>query len=304
MHQVALLGTIWSDTMPELPEVEIVTRGLIPNVEGKTIQSVEVSDVVKRSKLQGKEAIIKGKVTEHFIDEMSGMTVERIERRSKYIYFYLMKGDDRYILVNHLGMTGAWFYVQELEDIPLEKYQKHAHVTFTLDNNYLLVYSDIRRFGELRLLNELSDYRPLLQLAPEPFDKEAEAFFIEKTTQPKYREKPIKAVIMDGQVISGCGNIYATESLFRCGIHPNRSTRLIEEQQLRRLFREIVNILKESIDIGGSSVSDYVDTNGEAGSMQDRLQLYQKSVCPTCGTPTEKMTIAGRTSVFCSSCQK
>ena len=298
------LGTIWSDTMPELPEVEIVTRGLIPNVEGKTIQSVEVSDVVKRSKLQGKEAIIKGKVTEHFIDEMSGMTVERIERRSKYIYFHLMKDEKHYVLVNHLGMTGAWFYVQELEEIPLEKYRKHAHVIFTLDDHHLLVYSDIRRFGELRLLNELSDYRPLLQLAPEPFDEAAESFFIEKTKEPKYREKPIKAVIMDGQVISGCGNIYATESLFRCGIHPNRSTSLIEEDELRKLFQEIVNILQESIEIGGSSVSDYVDTNGEAGSMQDRLQLYQKSICPVCHTPTEKMTIAGRTSVFCRKCQK
>ncbi len=289
--------------MPELPEVEIVTRGLKPIVEGKKIVKVDVSNVVKQSKLQGKEAIIKGKVTEHFIEEMTNMTIRSVRRRSKYIYFSVEKDENIYLLVNHLGMTGAWFYVHTLDEIPLEKYRRHAHVTFHLDDGYRLVYSDIRRFGELRLLEEEREYRPLLQLAPEPFDSEAEQFFIDCTNDKKYATKPIKAVIMDGQVVSGCGNIYATESLFRQKIHPNRQTSTILERDRRKLFREIVDILNESIAIGGSSVSDYVDTNGQAGSMQDRLQLYQKSVCPQCTTPTKKIKIAGRTSVFCPSCQ-
>ena len=121
---------------------------------------------------------------------------EKVERRAKYIYMTLKKQQATYLLVSHLGMSGAWFDVANISDIPDVKYQKHAHVILTMDNGRLLVYSDIRRFGELRLLREEADYPPLLQMAPEPFADEAYAYFLAQATAKKYKNKAIKAVIM------------------------------------------------------------------------------------------------------------
>lgn len=289
--------------MPELPEVEGVVRMLKPVVEGKTIQHVEVSETIRTSIAQGKQAILKNAEPDVLIDALKGMTIERVERRSKYIFFHVIKNDVPYIIVNHLGMTGAWFYVQSLDDMTEEKFKKHRHVVLTLDNEELLVYSDIRRFGEIRLVERLEDHPPLLQMAPEPFDDGAYAHFLEKSMLPKYQGKAVKEVIMDGQVISGCGNIYATEALFKRKIHPSRKMSRMSEKSKRALFAEIVVILQESIDQGGSTISDYRNVNGEAGGMQHRLKMYGKKECPECKTATSQMTIGGRTSVYCPNCQ-
>src|SRR5690606_33734923 len=156
----------------------------------------------------------------------------------------------------------------------------------------------------LRLLGKEEDYSPLLKMAPEPFSEEAIDHFLTMASTPKYARKPIKEVIMDGHVISGCGNIYATEALFRMKIHPGRATERISEKRKRELFQEIVEVLQESIDAGGSSISDYRNINGEAGTMQTRLKMYGKKVCGTCGKETKSMKIAGRTSVYCPQCQR
>lgn len=288
--------------MPELPEVELVVRELKKDVPGQTIQSVDISDVVTESKARGREAIIKGRAVDDFIESMRGRTITALERKSKYIYFTLDDGEQ--LLVNHLGMTGAWFVVDSVESITEEKYRKHAHAIFHLEDGRQLIYSDIRRFGELRLLQEESDYPPLLKLAPEPFDERAEQYFIEQAASDRWKEKPIKTVIMDGTVVSGCGNIYATEALFRRRIHPNRTTSRISEAEQRALFREIVTILQESIDRGGSTISDYQRGNGETGEMQHFHQMYKKKTCPVCLRPTRSMSINNRTSTYCPSCQK
>lgn len=290
--------------MPELPEVEGVVRELSPVSIGRTISEVQVSDVIRRSKELGKEAIVKGKTLEEFIDELATMKIVDITRRSKYIYFHLEKEGQPYLLVSHLGMSGAWFVVDELEDVVEQKFRKHIHVVLKMEDGGLLIYSDIRRFGELRLLQREEDYLPLLRMAPEPFDTDAEEHFIDMAALPKYGRKPIKEVIMDGHVISGCGNIYATEALFRRKIHPGRATERVSEKRKRELFREIVDVLQESIVAGGSSISDYRNINGEAGTMQTRLKMYGKKLCGKCGTDTKSMKIAGRTSVYCPQCQR
>lgn len=290
--------------MPELPEVEGVVRELSPVSIGRTISEVQVSDVIKKSKELGKEAIVKGMTLEDFIDELAAMKIVDITRRSKYIYFHLEKEGLPYLLVSHLGMSGAWFVVNELEDVVEQKFRKHIHVVLKMEDGGLLIYSDIRRFGELRLLQKEEDYSPLLKMAPEPFDTVAEEHFIDMAALPKYGRKPIKEVIMDGHVISGCGNIYATEALFRMKIHPGRATERVSEKRKRELFRVIVDVLQESIVAGGSSISDYRNINGEAGTMQTRLKMYGKKLCGTCGTDTKSMKIAGRTSVYCPKCQK
>lgn len=290
--------------MPELPEVEGLVRSFAPEAIGRTIEHVTVSDVVITSKERGREAIIKGSKTDDFTRQMNNMTITNVTRRSKYIYIDLEKDGMPYLLVSHLGMTGAWFVVNSIEEVTEMKFRRHVHVVFTMTDGGLLVYADIRRFGELRLLTQEADHPPLLKMAPEPFEEEACGHFLEMSKLPKYARKPIKEVIMDGGVISGCGNIYATEALFRMKIHPGRKAERISLKRKTELFHVIVDILNESIDAGGSSISDYRNINGEAGTMQDRLKMYGRKTCPDCERETKSMQIGGRTSVYCPQCQK
>jgi len=289
--------------MPELPEVEGVVRQIRPVAIGKKIEDVFVSDTIRLSKAGGKEAILKKIETDNFIEQVKGSQIVSVERRSKYIYFKLRK-DGEFLLVNHLGMSGAWFYVGSLLSIPEEKFRKHVHVVLTLSDGNVLAYSDIRRFGEMRVLSEEGDYPPLLLMAPEPFAEGALQHFLDMSESPKYRNKPIKEVIMDGQVISGAGNIYATEALFRMKIHPNRTAQRISKKRRTELFRAVVEILLESIEVGGSTISDYRNINGESGGMQNRFEMYGKKQCMACGNATKTLKIGGRTSVYCPACQK
>lgn len=290
--------------MPELPEVEGVVRDLRPIVEGKTIETVSLSDVVYTSHEAGKQAIVKNAKPSQFELLVRDMTIDKLERRSKYIFFHLKKNDERFILVNHLGMSGAWFVVNDVLEITEEKFRKHIHAIFTLASGELLVYADIRRFGELRFIKEIADHPPLLKMAPEPFDKIACDFFLMQSEKTKFAKKPIKEVIMDGQVISGCGNIYATEALFKMLIHPGKITNELSREQKTELFHVICDVLQESIDSGGSTISDYRSINGGAGTMQHRLKMYGKKQCVVCETNTESLVIAGRTSTYCPQCQK
>ncbi|MFJ8262426.1 bifunctional DNA-formamidopyrimidine glycosylase/DNA-(apurinic or apyrimidinic site) lyase [Rummeliibacillus sp. NPDC094406] len=290
--------------MPELPEVEGVVRALQPVVTGKVIRHVQVSNTICTSINEGKACIIKGMDPEMFSDALENMKIKEIKRRSKYIFFYLNKNNIDYVLVNHLGMTGAWFHVHSLNEITESKFQKHIHIVLTFEEDEFLVYADIRRFGEMRLLHSIEEFPPLLEIAPEPFSEEALTHFLAISNMPKYANKPVKEVIMDGHVIAGCGNIYATESLFRMKIHPSRKISRISEKRKTELFRTIVAILQESINVGGSSISDYRNINGEAGGMQNRLQMYGKKACPICHTNTKQMVISGRNSVYCPKCQR
>lgn len=290
--------------MPELPEVEGVVRDLKPLVEGKRIQSVNVSETVYTSHAAGKQTIVKASEPADFELVTSGMTIDRIERRAKYIFMHLSRNGETFVLVNHLGMTGAWFVVRDVVEITEEKFRKHIHAIFTLDSGELLVYSDIRRFGELRFVKEIAQHPPLTLMAPEPFDVDACDFFLAKSKTPRYEKKPIKEVIMDGQVISGCGNIYATEALFAVGVRPTKRTGSLTKAKKIELFEAIAAVLRESIENGGSTISDYRSVNGGAGSMQDRLKMYSKKFCPKCEGATESVVIAGRTSTYCPRCQK
>ena len=290
--------------MPELPEVEGVVNSLKPVATGKTIESVTISAVLEVSRKAGKQAIIKGTELTDFKQGLANAKIIQIVRRSKYIYFHLEKNQQSMLLVNHLGMTGAWFYVHETHEISEEKFRKHIHVIFNLDDDMLLVYADIRRFGEMRLLESEEQFPPLLLMAPEPFDETALDHFLNLTKLDKYKNKSIKEVIMDGQVISGCGNIYATEALFRLRIHPARKVNRISRKRLTNLFQMVVDVLNESILAGGSSISDYRNINGEAGGMQHRLQMYGKKQCPQCLIPTKQRVLGGRNSWYCPSCQR
>lgn len=183
---------------------------------------VTFSEPVKRGKLEGKETIIKGIDLDAFVKYTVGFEIADVQRRSKYILFRIENGNVERILISHLGMAGAFFVVQSLDDIAIPNFRKHWQVVFHLENGIKLVYSDIRRFGEIRNVESLEAYPSILEIAPEPFEQEALAYYLAKSDEKKYLNKAIKPFILDHRVISGCGNIYACEALFDAQIHPEK----------------------------------------------------------------------------------
>lgn len=290
--------------MPELPEVEHVKRGLSPKVEGLIIEEVTFSDTVIQAHEAGRKAVVKGEGLDAFRFAVTQKEISAIDRRSKYLLFRLGRLEDEMLILSHLGMTGAWFVVNELGEILEDRFRNHVHVIFNLSNGQKLVYSDIRRFGEMRFLPSEDAHPPLAEIGPEPFDEDAEIRFLAALMLPKFSRKPVKESIMHHSVVAGCGNIYATEALFRAGVSPKRRTDRLSLKKKRELFHHIVDVLKEGIAAGGSSISDYRNVNGEAGGMQERLQMYAKSTCPVCGSAVKKAVVGGRTSHYCTTCQK
>ena len=290
--------------MPELPEVEHVTRGIKPFVKGQKIEEVIFSDKVIEGKDKGKETIIKGLALDTFKRYTEGYTIYDIERRSKYIVFYIENNSEQRILISHLGMAGGFFVVDKLEDINVPNYCKHWHVIFKLNNDKLLVYSDIRRFGEIRNVASFDAYPSFLEIAPEPFDKEALSHYMAWFDKRLYQNKPIKQMILDHRVISGCGNIYACEALFRAGINPARKSKELNHQEKEMLFYYVREVLEAGIKYGGTSISDYRHADGSTGTMQMHLNVYKQKTCKVCGNDIETQVIATRNSHFCPTCQK
>lgn len=290
--------------MPELPEVEHVKRGIEPLAINQYIEEVEFSDAVIKGKEIGKDTIIKQMDLPMFKLYSEGYKIARIERRSKYILFYIETDKDKRVLVSHLGMSGGFFIVDTLDDIIVPNYKKHWHVNFKLSNGKQLIFSDIRRFGEIKNVADLSVHSSFSDMAPEPFDETAFAHYKHQLSTKTYRKKPIKQVILDHKVIAGCGNIYACEALFNAKIDPERPVNSLTEVEQKRVFDEVVKVLRLGIENGGTSVSSYRHADGKTGQMQHYLKVYKKKVCPVCGGPIHTKVIAGRNSHYCPHCQK
>ncbi|MHD0397483.1 bifunctional DNA-formamidopyrimidine glycosylase/DNA-(apurinic or apyrimidinic site) lyase [Staphylococcus simulans] len=290
--------------MPELPEVEHVKRGIEPFVIDQMIEGVEFSDKVIHGKASGKDTIIKQIDLPMFKKFTEGYKITRVERKSKYILLYLEKEEAKRVLISHLGMTGGYFVVNDLSDIIVPNYQKHWHVNFKLSNGKQLIFSDIRRFGEIKNVDDITAHMIFEKMAPEPFDDDAKTHYQEQLTLRKYQNKPIKQVILDHHVIAGCGNIYACEALFNAGIHPKRRVNTLTKQEKERVFDNVVDVLALGIEQGGTSISDYRHADGQTGHMQDYLKVYKKKVCPVCGGAIQTEIIGGRNSHFCPNCQK
>ncbi|GEP84115.1 formamidopyrimidine-DNA glycosylase [Staphylococcus piscifermentans] len=290
--------------MPELPEVEHVKRGIEPLAINQYIEEVEFSDAVIKGKEIGKDTIIKQMDLPMFKLYSEGYKITRIERRSKYILFYIETDKDKRVLVSHLGMSGGFFIVDTLDDIIVPNYKKHWHVNFKLSNGKQLIFSDIRRFGEIKNVADLSVHSSFSDMAPEPFDETAFAHYKLQLSTKTYRKKPIKQVILDHKVIAGCGNIYACEALFNAKIDPERPVYSLTEVEQKRVFDEVVKVLRLGIENGGTSVSSYRHADGKTGQMQHYLKVYKKKVCPVCGGPIHTKVIAGRNSHYCPQCQK
>jgi len=270
--------------MPELPEVQTVVTGLKPQVLGKTITSVSISGKNLRYPLPDFEILR----NEAIVD---------ISRRAKYLLFHFEHG---FTLLWHLGMTGQFHVLPKSETAA-----KHEHVTFTFDDDSTLRYRDVRRFGyaDICKTNTLEEHVWINKLGVEPLLDDFDATHLQLML--KNKNISIKQAIMDNAVVVGVGNIYASESLFRAGIHPTKPSKTLSLQKLKKLVQHIKTVLNEAIASGGSTISDFVKADGKPGYFAHNFKVYGREgePCLSCKKPIERIVQNGRASFFCARCQ-
>jgi len=290
--------------MPELPEVETIARGLASRVKGDTIESVwlgskpeplksAASEIV--AALESRRIVDVRRVGKHIVFDLESNRVAREpspakQRRGK-LRASLTAGQNSAQWIVHLGMTGRMLVCR-----PEEEIAKHTHAIAKLASGRELRFVDPRRFGRLSIAWGLQ------AAGSEPLQVELGRF----VTLFRGRKMPIKSALLNQKLLSGVGNIYADESLFRAGIRPRRRAASLTRENLRRLYLAVQEVLKEAIALGGSSISDYVDSEGEEGFFQLQHRVYGREgePCLVCKTPVRRVVIAGRSSHYCSKCQK
>ena len=275
--------------MPELPEVETLRRGLETHLKGRTFGEVRVS-VPK---------MLKGTVCDPdvFSESLRNRRAESVGRRGKHLIITL---DSGYYLLFHMNMRGQLRIVEA--EAPVEKYLAAA---FPLDNNRELRFHDIWRWGEMRLVtaDELAAHPSLIGMGPEPLSGEWMPEHLSSGLM-KRPKTAIKAVLLDQAIIAGVGNIYADESLFRAGIHPLRLAGSVTAEEAVRLNAEIIAVLTEAVQDGGTISDNYVDTEGQIGLYVPRVYDRGGKPCVSCGTVLTKIRVTSRGTVYCTSCQK
>jgi formamidopyrimidine-DNA glycosylase len=287
--------------MPELPEVETIARGLHQRVAGDTIESVWLGSKPQTMKSRPAEiaaTLEHSRITE--VHRIGKHIVFELERNGASPAHAANKSRKRPIQMGphcqwivHLGMTGRMLVCE-----PTAEIVKHTHAIATLASGRELRFVDPRRFGRLSVACR-GDFNAT-GVEPLEVDKER---FVELFHG---RDTPIKSALLNQKLLRGVGNIYADESLFRAGLRPRRRASTITRAQLEKLYPSVREVLKEAIDLGGSSVSNYVDADGEEGFFQLRHRVYGREgePCLVCKTPIKRVVIAGRSSHYCPKCQK
>lgn len=290
--------------MPELPEVETVRRGLDPVVTGQTIVAADV-----------RRPDLRWPLPERMADRLTGATVLRLGRRSKYI---LAELDTDETLIIHLGMSGRILihapHLDEAAARPgdfhhqLPALEKHDHVVFDFGTGARVVFNDARRFGAMDLApsGAVEAHPMLATLGPEPLGNGFDEDYL--VGRLKGRNTPIKSALLDQKIVAGLGNIYVCEALYRAGISPQRKAARIAESRVRSLVPIIREVLSEAIEAGGSSLRDYRQTDGDLGYFQHRFQVYDREggpcQTPTCPDVVRRIVQSGRSSFYCPSCQR
>ncbi len=283
--------------MPELPEVETIRRDLQEKIIDKQIKDVivNISKVIKKPSL------------EKFIAKTKDKKIKEIDRRGKYIIIQL---DSRDKLIVHLGMTGLLIYPynENSEEISEGKIKtKHNHLVFTFTDDTQLVFNDVRRFGKIFLVSNIDEVESIARLGVEPLeDYFTEEVFIQVLNKKK--NSKIKSFLMKQEFITGLGNIYANEVLYRSNIHPLRLISSLDKKEVRNLYQQIKLVLSDAVKLRGSTVADeaYRDTDGEKGKFAKKLKVYARKgePCIKCGHSIEVIRIEGRSSFICPQCQK
>ncbi|WP_099158735.1 DNA-formamidopyrimidine glycosylase [Virgibacillus ndiopensis] len=274
--------------MPELPEVETIKNTLKQFVLNKTIEKVDVfwPNIVK----------VPDDV-EQFKHILRGQTIRDIKRKGKFLLFQL----DDFVLVSHLRMEGKYSVHQSSEPV-----KKHTHVIFAFTNGEELRYNDVRKFGTMHVFKkgEERKEKPLIQLGPDPFDKDFTfSYFYEKL---KKTDRVIKSALLDQTIVAGLGNIYVDETLFKAGVHPLKKASKLTKKEVQAIQREAIATLAKAVEQGGTTIRSYVNGQGDMGMFQQELFVYgqENQACKNCGKPIVKMKIGGRGTHLCVSCQK
>ena len=284
--------------MPELPEVETVVRGLRASLPGRTILEVRLgkTDFIDDPAALGRH--------------LPGTRIAEVTRNGKFVCIRLESGSQQSLqsdasqaarasavhLIIHLGMTGQLTISHSSDSVA-----PHTHCFFFLDDGRELRYTDIRRFGRILLVPEPLMAEFIGHLGKEPLQIGAEEF----CRGFGLRRARVKALLLDQSVLRGVGNIYADESLFRARLHPTRIAQRLTRKQLMALHRAVREILTAAVRMRGSSISDYVDTDGNRGEFQHRHRVYQREgkPCVRCSEKIRRVIVAGRSSFFCPHCQ-
>ncbi|WP_417484742.1 bifunctional DNA-formamidopyrimidine glycosylase/DNA-(apurinic or apyrimidinic site) lyase [Maricaulis salignorans] len=287
--------------MPELPEVETVRTGLIPAMEGRLIERVQLN-----------RANLRFPFPERMAERLGGRRVERIDRRAKYLLLRL-SGDET--LLVHLGMSGRFSIEADAASRQPGDFvhaapanPKHDHAVFEIEGGVTVRYNDPRRFGFMLLFATASeDEQPnLAGLGPEPNSNAFSGAALGEALAGK--RTPIKSALLDQRVVAGLGNIYVCEALHRSGISPLREARNIPGVRAERLAHAVRNVIEEAIAAGGSTLKDFAGADGALGYFQHRFSAYGRegAACPTpqCAGEIRRIVQAGRSTFYCPACQR
>jgi formamidopyrimidine-DNA glycosylase len=271
--------------LPELPEVETTLRGIEPALAGRVVEKVVV-----------RNASLRWPVTDDVL-QSEGLRVSRCWRRAKYLLIQLHEHGG---LLIHLGMSGS-LRICDASDAP----RKHDHIDLVLDSGKCIRFNDPRRFGAFAWWDDAPENHPLLRhLGPEPLSGDFSGAYLWKKSRG--RKGPVKNFIMDGKIVVGVGNIYASEALFMAGIHPLRAAGRISATRYEALAGAIRDVLSRAIRHGGTTLRDFTDSNGNPGYFAQELLAYEREGLPCfqCRTPLKRKVIGQRSSYYCPSCQR
>ncbi|AFL86659.1 formamidopyrimidine-DNA glycosylase Fpg [Terriglobus roseus DSM 18391] len=271
--------------MPELPEVETVANGVHERVRGARIHAITIGP--HKEPLKSTPA--------HLEETLTGARIERVRRVGKTIVMDISQRDRKAAQMTvHLGMTGRLLVSKR--DVPMPP---HTHVTLHLHDGRDVRFVDPRRFGRVGIVDEGTEYEGP---GKEPLTITLNDF----VALFKGRKTPIKSALLNQSLLHGVGNIYADESLFRAGIRPKRHAGRLTRAELTKLHAALQTVLKHAIQLGGSSVSDYVDADGVRGFFQLEHRVYSRTgePCKDCAAPVQRIVLGGRSTHFCKTCQK
>lgn len=271
--------------MPELPEVETTRRGIEPHALGKRVTEI----IVRRRDLR--------QPVPASLSEIEGRRITGLTRRSKYLLFAI---DDGSTVLVHLGMSGSLRVAR-----PSDEWRKHDHLGITLSNRKQLRYHDPRRFGlALHFRHAPQDHPLLASLGPEPLSDAFTTGHLHAACAK--RSAAIKLVIMDAKAVVGVGNIYASEALFRAGIRPATAARRISKPRAAKLATAIRDVLTEAIAEGGTTLRDFVNSDGQPGYFKQRLFVYGRKgePCRVCATAIRHAVLGQRATYWCPACQR
>jgi formamidopyrimidine-DNA glycosylase len=271
--------------MPELPEVETTRRGILAGLTDRRVARIVVRNPHLRWPVQADLSA-----------RLRGRTLASLERRGKYLLFGFANGT----LLVHLGMSGSLRFV-----VADETPRRHDHIDLVMASGQVLRYHDPRRFGAfLWQSGDPFQHVLLRDLGPEPFSPDFHADYL--YAQSRGRRSSIKQFLMDADIVVGVGNIYASEALFRAGVHPLRAAGRISRQRSARLVQSVRDVLNEAIAMGGTTLRDYVDSRGEQGEFAQNLFVYGRAgeACRICAAPIRASRTGQRSTFFCPVCQR